>query len=83
MEKTLKIKSCLKCPFHEVIPDPDPTDWFNADDVAVVCKKTTKERDLNSKYAVDRQQFKPISVADRPYQIKEEYIKIPNWCPLD
>lgn len=82
MEKILKITSCLDCPFHEVINDPDPHDSFNIDDMAVVCKKTIREPNFNSEYAADRQKYKPISVGDRPYQIKREYIKIPKWCPL-
>lgn len=82
MEKILKITSCLDCPFHKIIPDPDPHDSFNADDVAVVCTKTNNLPNENSLYAADRQQYKPISVGDRPYQINHEYIKIPTWCPL-
>ena len=35
----LEITNCLDCPFHSVERDPDPDDWFNDDDVKVVCKK--------------------------------------------
>jgi len=52
----LTIKNCIKCPFHEVLPDPDPHDWFCDDDVKVVCRKTGKN----------------ITVACRPYAIRRE-----------
>jgi len=76
-----KPKNCIDCPFHKVIADPDPTDWFNDDDVAVVCTKVTKPIDKNSKYTADHQPFKHITVACRPYNIKKES-DTPEWCPL-
>ena len=80
---TLQIESCLDCPFHKIISDPDPNDWFCDDDKAVVCiKSKNNDQNLKSKYATDRQEFKPISVGNRPYQIKKELIKIPTWCPI-
>jgi hypothetical protein len=83
MTKSLKITSCLECPFHRVIADPDPDDWFNADDQAVVCtKEKNPKRDQNSRYASDRQEYRCVSVSDRPYQITKEKILIPKWCPL-
>ncbi len=82
MEKNLKITSCLQCPFHEIMHDPDPNDWFNDDDVSVVCKKVKKEKEPSSEYASDRQEHKVVSFGDRPYQVKEDKIKIPEWCPL-
>jgi hypothetical protein len=71
---------CIDCPFHKIIPDPDPTDWFNADDEAIVCKKVERKADPNSKYGVDRQSFRPIDVAIRPHQTKN--VKAPDWCPI-
>lgn len=71
---------CVNCSFHRIIPDPDPTDWFNADDEAIVCIKVLKDKDLSSVYQVDRCGFRPISVGDRPYQIKN--VEQPKWCPL-
>jgi len=76
-----KPENCIDCPFHKVISDPDPTDWFNDDDVAVVCTKTPKKEDKNSKYAADHQPFKPVTVACRPYNIRKES-ETPKWCPL-
>jgi Fe-S-cluster containining protein len=49
-------KTCIDCPSHEVLSDPDPYDWFCDDDVNVVCKKNGKN----------------ITVACRPYQIRKE-----------
>lgn len=48
--------NCIDCPFHQVKSDPDPNDWFNDDDVKVVCSKTDKT----------------ITVACRPYRIRQE-----------
>ena len=56
MAKKLTIKNCTECPFHEVLPDPDPYDWFCDDDVRVYCNKANKN----------------ITVACRPYNIKKE-----------
>jgi hypothetical protein len=53
---TLKLINCIDCPFHEVQPDPDKNDWFNDDDVKVVCKKKKKN----------------ITVACRPYNTRKE-----------
>ncbi len=72
--------NCIECPFHLIVADPDPYDWFNADDEAIVCKKVPKEKDIKSTYTVDRTGFKPIDVALRPYQTKN--VKSPDWCPI-
>jgi len=73
----------MECPFHKVIADPDPHDWFNDDDMAVVCTKMPNDKqNKKSLYAAERQEFRTINVAMRPYQIKKENIKIPTWCPL-
>ena len=64
-EVVLTITNCTECKAHQVQPDPDPNDWFCADDVKVVCT----EKDC-----------KPITVACRPYRIKAE-CDIPDWCP--
>ena len=53
--------------FHEVLPDPDPSDWFNDDDdVKVRCRLTKKI----------------VAVACRPYQVKRETTPPPKDCPL-
>lgn len=71
---------CIDCPFHKIIPDPDPSDWFNVDDVAIVCTKSNHKPDPTSDYAVDRQSFTPIDVGLRPYQAKN--VDAPDWCPI-
>jgi len=50
------MKNCTECGEHVVLPDPDPNDWFNDDDVKVVCRITKRE----------------ITVACKPYNIKDE-----------
>ena len=49
---------CDQCPFHKVLPDPDPDDWFNDDDVKIVCVKENKN----------------IDVALRPHHVKNTEI---------
>lgn len=71
---------CIECTFHKVIPDPDLTDWFNADDEAIVCTKVEKKPDMKSEYRVDKCGFKAIDVALRPYQTKN--VDAPDWCPI-
>lgn len=72
---------CIECPFHKIIPDPDPLDWFNVDDEAIVCMKVKIEpRDLTSRYKADHSIFKPIDVALRPYETKN--VEVPDWCPI-
>jgi hypothetical protein len=74
-------QKCVECPFHKVIADPDPSDWFNVDDEAIVCTKMKNEKiDLASKYSADRNEYKPIDVGLRPYQTK--HIDAPLWCPI-
>ncbi len=81
--KTKLPLSCLKCPNHKVISDPDPNDWFCDDDVAVVCTVSpNKERNCVSKWRTDRQEFAIIGASIRPYNIKKEITNIPTWCPL-
>lgn len=46
----------MDCTFHEVQSDPDPNDWFNDDDVKIVCKK----------------QKRNVTVACRPYNMRKE-----------
>lgn len=78
-----KITKCTQCKFSKVIPDPDFSDSFNYDDVAVVClKKNNSNQDINSKYLVDRQKYAIITCSCRPYEIEKES-DIPNWCPLE
>ena len=72
--------NCKECEFHKVIPDPDLSDWFNADDEAIVCTMVIKEPDMKSEYRVDKCGFRAIDVALRPYQTKN--VEQPDWCPI-
>ena len=79
-----EIDNCIDCKFHKIIPDPDPNDSFCADDVAIICLHKRKESDeikSDSIYAVDRQEYKHITVGCRPYNKRKES-NIPDWCPL-
>jgi len=72
--------TCIGCPDMEIIPDPDPDDWFNDDDVAVICRATSDNPKLDSKHPADRSAFKKVTCACRPYNVKKE-TTIPDWCP--
>ena len=50
------ISNCMDCRYHQVQPDPDPTDWFEDDDEKVVCTKNGLE----------------ITEACRPYNKRKE-----------
>jgi len=62
------ITNCIDCEFHKVERDPDPHDWFNDDDVKVICTKTKRKKNT-------------ITVACRPHHVRKES-SIPDWCPL-
>lgn len=82
MEKTIKITNCLQCPNHQVINDSDPYDSFCSDDLAVVCILSKNlERDPQSRYVADKQEFRCITRSCRPHHLKKES-DIPKWCPL-
>lgn len=34
-----KITQCRKCPHCRIVPDPDPSDWFNDDDEKAFCRE--------------------------------------------
>ncbi len=76
------MQNCLDCPQHSIIPDPDPDDWFNSDDQAVVCTLTANPRpDASAKYMADRNPYKAVTVSCRPYRTRKESER-PNWCPI-
>ena len=78
------VDTCLRCPHHAVIPDPDPHDWFNDDDVAVVCNlMPNPDRDpTSSRYSV-RQGQRCVTSGCRPTRTQlVEKSAIPSWCPL-
>lgn len=73
--------NCIDCPNHEVILDPDPTDWFNDDDVTVVCKLLPNDEKGKFSGVAYQNPFKVITSMCRPYKTREES-KTPSWCPL-
>jgi len=56
MNINITINNCIDCTSHQVLPDPDPFDWFCDDDVKVVCNINKKQ----------------ITYACRPYNIRKE-----------
>lgn len=77
------MKTCIECKNHKIINDPDLNDSFNHDDVAVICTLLSNPRhNPDSRFVADRQNHRCITVACRPYKIKEES-SVPKWCPLE
>lgn len=62
----MSYSSCLDCPSHKVLPDPDPSDWFCDDDVKVECGSA----------------LRMVTVACRPYNTRKETSPVPDWCPI-
>jgi len=83
-EESDLVDTCLRCPNHEVIPDPDPDDWFNDDDVAVVCNLVPNpDMDPKSRRYSGRQSRRCVAPSCRPTrQAIAEESAIPSWCPL-
>ena len=78
-----QITNCMDCKFHRVINDPDPHDWFNDDDEAVMCTLTegNPNHDESSLYRSTRQNVhRCVTVSCRPYSKRSE-CEIPDWCP--
>lgn len=74
--------NCLDCPFHTVINDRDPHDWFCDDDAAVLCTKTKNDKQaMDSLYKSDHSEYKPVATSCRPYNLRKES-ETPKWCPL-
>lgn len=74
--------NCMDCKHHLVIPDPDPNDSFCDDDKAIVCSLEKNPRqNLRSIHRADHSEYRIISVAVRPYNLRKED-ETPAWCPL-
>jgi len=72
---------CAKCRQHIVIPDPDPTDWFNDDDCAVVCSCLYSATSrAGARRLADRSRYRVVGSMLRPYEVKS--VLRPDWCPL-
>lgn len=78
MKEFKDIKFCIQCQYHKIVPDPDPDDWFNDDDEAILC--TVIKSGINDKsYSGIPYPFKMISGSNRPYETKK--VEKPEWCP--
>jgi len=77
-----EINSCISCPYHKVIKDPDPDDWFNDDDMAVVCTKLPNDEigKYRSPAYFIGQNYKVVSSALRPPELSN-FNWIPDFCP--
>lgn len=74
-------KKCTSCKYHEIIPDPDPYDWFCDDDCAIRCLKSTKTPQVTS--GGSYKMTEPMITAGcRPYNTIKE-ADVPDWCPLN
>lgn len=77
------IERCVDCKYHTVLPDPDPNDSFNSDDVALICTHPKCPKGEQADYVKRRgwdKLGKVITFAERPYNIPKE--KVPEFCPL-
>ena len=74
------ITRCTECIHHKIVADPDPYDWFNDDDCAVRCMKSSKSPTLSEQGAY-KIGDPMVTVACRPYMVDKES-DIPDWCPL-
>jgi hypothetical protein len=78
----LNISSCLECPKHQLIQDPDPVDPEREEDVAVVCTLSPNPaRDPASLLHSDQSPHRPV-VTVCPPSLAEAQALIPDWCPL-
>ena len=73
--------SCIQCEFHKIVNDKSPDDWFNDDDEAVLCSKSSNVNFEKSAVG-DLFRYRPITVSCRPYQTEKETTPIPSWCPM-
>lgn len=65
-EAKISITNCIDCNNSAILPDPDPIDSFNMDDVKLVCSISDN---------------KEITISCRPYNVRRECV-IPEFCPL-
>lgn len=80
MSVMMEVESCIQCPAHRVVADPDPFDWFCDDDCAVLCTKSEKKPEQLGSGAY-RCVEPMVTVGCRPYNLEKE-TPPPDWCPL-
>lgn len=81
-EITITINHCIDCPHHRIMSDPDPDDWFNDDDEALVCLHPECHREYSSAEERCYRGWKSVVIEGscRPYEIPK--ITIPEYCPF-
>jgi len=80
--KTIQIFNCMDCPHHMVVNDPDPTDSFCSDDLAVPCTKSPNIRQQTPFGSTEEWDNRPVTFSCRPHHLRDE-CNIPSWCPLE
>jgi len=80
----MEVTRCRQCPFHKVVPDPDPNDWFEDDDEALLCTHKDCHREYTESQKTAFKRFgNNVTVIDgacRPYEIAK--VEVPDFCPL-
>ena len=44
---TTTIEHCVQCPYHLIVPDPDPDDWFEDDETKKLTTKLSTAKALD------------------------------------
>lgn len=78
--KLMETKTCNSCLHVKLVSDPDPDDWFNNDDLALVCKLMKPLENQFLSQAGLPYENALIASALRPYEVNK--INRPSWCPL-
>ena len=82
----INIEHCVQCPFHLIVPDPDPDDWFEDDDETLICTHPECKKEYTEtqkQYYSDRGLLEigcVIESGNRSYQTSK--ITVPCFCPL-
>jgi hypothetical protein len=73
--------NCMDCTHHKVVRDPDPTDWFCDDDVAVLCQLMPPAKGDTAWASGQQFQHRAVTISCRPHKTRDES-KTPAWCPI-
>lgn len=80
-QKLLIPEYCSKCLAAICVNDPDPDDWFNDDDKAILCSLMPPRDDQFLSQAGIKFNHALVLSALRPTEFNT--FKRPNWCPLN
>ena len=79
----LTIATCLDCPNHRRIDDPDPDDWFRDGDEAIICTgKPNPNQNSKGSRLTDRSPYRTVRGGLYGTLDVAVVAKIPDWCPL-